>query len=434
MARDQFLVIGAGVAGLAAARALQDADRQGTVLEACSSVGGLTRSIHVDRYCFDYGGHLLHLSRYASPSDIPYAGLHNEDWTCIDRNSLCYVGGKMVRAPIQYHLGDLPEPLRSECIESYRSRPHHQSGTERSFMDYLISGFGESLARTFLIRQNEKTLASSLDRMSSGMAKRFFPPPDEEKILSGINGVSDHRTGYNSEYWYPRIGGIEILPQGLSSGLEPVHLLQEAVNIDLATHELRTRRGDVYEWDVMLSSMPLVQLCLITGNARLRELASLLSAVSTVIFNVGVRGTLAPALSDAHWVYVPGPDIPFYRFGVYSNFSQGMCGFGDAALYIEVGVPPEKLDGTCLLRLGERVLNSLDSIGWVSRDQVTCCVASRIRCGYVHHFIGMESTRSEILSILRQADVHPIGRYGRWDYMSMEDVIHDATCVVGGLT
>src|SRR6201996_9418744 len=93
------IVLGGGVAGLTATRALQEQGEPCLLLERCPTPGGLTRTVAAGEFCFDYTGHFLHLSRFATPADIPYAGLKTEDWMQVDRRSCCLVGGKLVNAP-----------------------------------------------------------------------------------------------------------------------------------------------------------------------------------------------------------------------------------------------------------------------------------------------------------------------------------------------
>src|SRR5271156_3455313 len=156
------LVLGGGISGLTAARVLQEQGRDYLLLERCPSVGGLTRTVEVGEFCFDYTGHFLHLSRHATPEDIPYSRLNNEDWSQITRRSCCFVGGKFITAPIQYNLGGLPPAIFTDCVNSYNSRPALLDGENATFRGYVVSGFGQALADLFLIPQNEKTMAVSL--------------------------------------------------------------------------------------------------------------------------------------------------------------------------------------------------------------------------------------------------------------------------------
>ncbi len=429
--KRRALVIGAGISGLAAARALRERSYETHVLESCPSIGGLTRTVRVGEFCFDYTGHLLHLSRYGTPSGVPYAGLRDEEWQRIDRRSLCLVGGRLITAPIQYHLAELPPEMLRACSASYETRPRLPDSDEVSFRDFIVSGFGQYLADIFLIPQNEKTMATSLDRLSIKAVKRFFPPPVDRLVRAGMVAGASSPAEYNSQFWYPKLGGIELLVEGLARGLDNISTLQEVVEVDLRSRTVRTRSGSTWTWDVLLSSMPLRTLCEITTDDELREWARELTHSSTISINLGIRGALAPELHAAHWIYVPDRSIPFYRVGVYSNISRGMCPLNCASLYVEVGVPGDELaDVDVAGDLQPRVLEALSALGWLRIDSVSCSVVHVMRCAYVQHTPGRERVFDSINERLAAHAVFPIGRYGLWDYTSMEDSIFSAISTV----
>ncbi len=173
--KRKTIVLGGGISGLTAARMLQQQRRKFLLLERCPTLGGLTRTVEVGEFCFDYTGHFLHLSRYATPADIPYANLKNKEWGRVERRSCCLVAGRLITAPIQYNLAELPPALFAECVSSYNERPILRPGQNASFRDFVISGFGQALADLFLIPQNEKTMSISLDRLSQHAVRRFSP-------------------------------------------------------------------------------------------------------------------------------------------------------------------------------------------------------------------------------------------------------------------
>src|SRR5690242_12667649 len=255
------LVLGGGISGLTAARVLQQHRKAYLLLERCPTVGGLTRSVDVSEFCFDYTGHFLHLSRYATPEDIPYASLKNDEWARINRRSCCYVGGKFVTAPIQYHLAELPPHLLTQCRESYEARPIASQSDTATFRDFMVSGFGQALADLFLIPQNEKTMAISLHRLSNRAVRRFFPPPDENLVRRGMHSgcasASNGTNGYNATFWYPKTGGISRLVDGLRAGLTHCAVNEDVVAIDLRNKTISSRTGNTVPWQVMFSSIPL---------------------------------------------------------------------------------------------------------------------------------------------------------------------------------
>lgn len=426
------VVVGGGIAGLTAARTLQSQGQRFALLERCPTLGGLTRTVEVGEFCFDYTGHFLHLSRYPTPADVPFAGLNNDDWTQVCRKSCCFVGGKLITAPIQYNLGELPPWLLAECVESYEMRPKGAQQENASFRDYIVNGFGERLADLFLIPQNEKTMAISLDRLSSGAVRRFFPAPDEALVRQGMRSDRPQDAlGYNANFWYPRVGGIGRLVEGLRRGLENCVVNQEVASIDLGEKTLTTVNGQGYRWNFMFSSMPLKELCRVTGDEDLIAEAKRLSHSSTISFNIGLRGELHPQFNGIHWIYVPDRDIPFYRVGFYSNISKGTCASGYSALYVEVGVTPEDLDRVDLVKcLQPEVVGWLEKLGWINSSDVVCVVTHIIRNAYVHHTDDRDRVVGSIISRLREHDIIPIGRYGLWDYTSMEDSMESAQAAV----
>jgi protoporphyrinogen oxidase len=430
-----IVVVGGGISGLTAARILQQQQRKFVLLEKCPTLGGLTRTIEVGEFCFDYTGHFLHLDRYSTPEDIPYANLKNQEWSRIQRRSYCFIGGKLVTAPIQYNLAELPQALFRKCVESYNQRPDLSNSEVATFRDYIVSGFGQALADLFLIPQNEKTMAIPLSSLSKHAVRRFFPAPDDKLVRMGMaaRATADAK-GYNSTFWYPKAGGIGRLVQGLRTGLRCCAVNQDIVGINIPDKTIRTSTGDMYGWDVMLTSMPLKALCEMTNDEELVWAAAELSNSSTISFNIGVRGPLPPEFQDVHWLYVPDRDIPFYRVGFYSNIGRGMCAPGYSALYVEVSVPSEEVDRTDLVKdLQPRVIRSLEELGWLHSGAVGCVVVHLMRHAYVHHTPSRDRAVSVILKRLRQANVLPIGRYGLWDYMSMEDSMESARAAVEGM-
>ena len=425
------IVIGGGLSGLTAARTLQQQGRNFILLERCPTLGGLTRTVEVGEFCFDYTGHFLHLSRYPTPSDIPFANLDNRDWMQVSRKSCCFVGNKFITAPIQYNLGELPPSILAECVKSYETRPPKNQHQNASFRDYIVNGFGERLADIFLIPQNEKTMAISLDRLSDCAVRRFFPAPNEELVRKGMRTGPKEDLGYNARFWYPKTGGIGHLVDGLRKGIENCTVHQTVASVDLNAKTLVTTTGETHRWDKLFSSMPLKDLCQITSDEELNAAAAELSNSSTVSFNIGIRGALRPEFQDVHWIYVPDRDIPFYRVGFYSNISQGTCASGHSAVYVEVGLSPVQADRIDLVNeLQPEVLRWLEKLSWISTREIVCVVTHTIRCAYVHHTKNRDQIVASILGYLRNRDVIPIGRYGLWDYTSMEDSIESAKTAV----
>jgi protoporphyrinogen oxidase len=428
---NKCIIIGGGISGLCAARTINDLGHYAQLLEQCPTLGGLTRTMEVGDFCFDYTGHFLHLSRYQTPAGIPFAGLNDDDWQLVNRRSCCYVAGKLIDAPIQYNIGQLPTGVCEEVVRSYEERPNFDESVSATFRDFIIQGFGQYLADLFLIPQNEKTMAIPLERLSSKAVKRFFPPPVEELVRAGMIKNASCTAEYNSTFWYPRIGGIGRLVNGLSSSLAGVHLRQPVTAIDFCAKTVQTKSGEIFPWDVMFPSMPLNTLCQISNDPDLRAAGKKLSHSSTISFNIGLNTPVKPKFEGIHWIYVPDRSIPFYRVGFYSNISKGTCTPGTSALYVEVGISSEDLLVPNIVKdLQPKVIAALEELGWIDSRDISCLVVNVIEHAYVHLTDERDRLVGDILERLHRYGVYPIGRYGLWDYTGMEDALESSMATV----
>jgi hypothetical protein len=184
---------------------------------------------------------------------------------------------------------------------------------------------------------------------------------------------------------------------------------------------VRTPEGD-FRFHRLLVSMPLKRFCEVSLDVRLRRLAAGLSQTKVLCLNFLYRGRLPARLGRPQWIYIPGRDLPFYRVGVYSHLPDDHAPAGHVSLYVETAwtgsaaTPP-------ISKHAARVVDFLDRLGWVRGADLKVAAANWIDCAYVHFTRRMPAVRDEIIAVLRENGVFPIGRYGRWDYLSMEDSI-----------
>ncbi|MGA1865778.1 MAG: protoporphyrinogen/coproporphyrinogen oxidase [bacterium] len=418
--KTDILIAGAGIAGCAAANELQANGIDYLLVEKNIEPGGLTRSISIDDAYFDYTGHFLNLARFKSPASLPHANLNDEDWMLVERKSSVFIDEEMVPAPLQYNLYYLPEALREKCIMAFRNRPKLKKII--SFKEYLQAGFGRGICDFFLFPYNEKIMDCNIEELSVESVKRFFPIPDPDMIERGYSIEGENLlTGYNSTFWYPKRSGIGLLAKGLAENLNNLLICCPVEKIDLNSRCAYTRGGKIY-FERMLTSIPLKRFCTLTNDPELHNLAAALRHTRVFCLNVLFKGIPPKVFKGSHWIYIPDKKVPFYRVGIYSHISPNMNPKRTTAFYVEVAFSDNKTLPVMSTLLDE-IFFCLEKVGWAKRQMCTVLTANWIDCAYVYFDHNRKETVEKIFNKLSHNKIHPIGRYGLWDYITMEDAI-----------
>ena len=97
---NHIVIIGAGPAGLTAARMLATKGARATVLEADTTVGGISRTVERDGWRFDIGGHRF-FTKVPEVEKLWHEILPDGDFLLRPRMSRIYYGGKFYDYPLK---------------------------------------------------------------------------------------------------------------------------------------------------------------------------------------------------------------------------------------------------------------------------------------------------------------------------------------------
>ncbi|MFN7974568.1 MAG: NAD(P)-binding protein [Acidobacteriota bacterium] len=416
----ETLVLGAGLAGLATGHVLARRGRPFLIVERERELGGLCRSIVRDGFAFDLTGHVLHM-RTDRVRDL-VRELLPDTFARVARRARIASHGVLVPYPFQVNLAPLPVEVQKECLLGFFAARARREGpidaTAVSFEEWIRGTFGEGIARHFMIPYNAKMWGVPLSEMSAEWTSWSVPVPTLEEVVDGALGHSDKAFGYNPEFLYPKTGGIEVLPRALARGLSVEH--DELCAVDLEAKLATFSSGAQIAYARLVSTLPLPELlrrasgldpAVAAGGARLRH-------VSVIVFNLGVDRA---GCSDAHWIYYADPEIPFYRVGFPSSFSAGVAPPGTSSMYVEISAAAVPAD---LGPLRGAVMGALERVGLLRpRDRIVCEEVVVIPHGYVIYDVARREALPAIWRELARHDVYSTGRYGAWEYGSMETAI-----------
>ena len=410
-----IVILGAGLAGLSAARHLPTGSAR--IFERAAHCGGHALTTEHEGFRFDRTGHLLHLRDASIRAWVEE--LLDGLLLSIERQARVWSHGVYTAYPFQANTWGLPREVVLECLDGFvRARLAPPPGPPASFEDFILRHFGTGIARHFMIPYNTKIWGVPPSEMTAQWCDRFVPVPSLEEVLDGALGPPRTELGYNARFAYPR-HGIGALPAALSRGL-PVETEREPVAIDPIARRVTLAGGEVVEFEALLSTIPLPLVVALCGEAappEVRTAAGRLRCTPLHYLDVGLAG---PVPTDLHWAYVPEERWPFYRVGVYTNFSAELAPPGRASLYVELA----SRDAPDLATLAPRVIEGLSARGLVAGPaDVSFMLPRRLDFAYVVYDRAWSDSRGRAIEWLESQRIICAGRYGAWNYSSMEDAL-----------
>ncbi len=407
-------ILGAGLTGLAAARHLQAKQVDYRLFERDSQAGGLARTDFEAGYGFDRTGHLLHLSDPELERDT--LALFDEPPRLLERRSQIFSSGVYTDYPFQANVRGLPPEVAYRCLLDFITASQRPATNTADFESYCRTHFGDAITEQFMLPYNERLLGVPLREITTDWCDRFVPRPKLEDVLAGAVGLPRPALGYNSRFYYPA-GGIGELPRVLARGLRSLELNCSPNALDLKRRRLHFG-GRVVEYEQLLSSLPLPSLLALAVELPddLRQAGGQLRCTSLSYLDLALR---SPPRQDWHWCYVPERRFPFYRVGAYSAFSSQMAPPGGGSVYVELA----DRDVTELNQVLPGVLRGLSELGYLEESQLEFARLRRLPFAYVIYDQQRRSNLDRVLAYLAEHGVISTGRYGGWNYSSMQDAL-----------
>lgn len=417
------VILGGGLTGLSAACHL--APVPSLVLEREAEVGGLCRTRVEDGFTFDCTGHLLHLrdGGVRALVDRLLPGRFDRH----DRRAQIFSKGIYTPYPFQANLHGLPAGVVKECVSDFveaqvRRASSGEPDLDRlSFREWVEGTFGSGIARHFMLPYNSKLWRTDLDEVECGWVSWSIPRPTLKEVLDGAFGATVRGLGYNPTFSYPKTGGISVLPEALARRCPEVRLNCAVATVDARARTVTLEGGATVAYEALISTLPLDRLLAMTRGLPpdLPAVGRKLRAVRVLNLSLGID---REPLSDAHWIYFPEPEYSFYRVGFPGNLSAALAPRGCSPIYVERSVlRDEAFDGEEVVA---RALDDLRRAGilW-KRDRVVYRSLSVLDPAYVIYDRFRARSVPAVLGALESLGIHSAGRFGAWEYSSMEGAI-----------
>lgn len=400
------IIIGAGITGLTYAHFTTNPY---AIIEADDHIGGLCNTIRQDGFVWDYSGHFFHF-QHSEIAKLIQQHIKSDELLEIHKCTQIKYNNRMIDFPFQKNIYQLDNVEYNECLHDLLEE-NEIEGT--SFKSMLYAKFGRAISEKFLIPYNEKLYATDLDRLDKDAMGRFFPNVNKEDILR--DSCPQNKESYNESFYYPKNGAIQYVNAVAKDvSREAISLNERVVAIDMQKHEIQTSQRKIV-YNHLISTIPLIDLARL-AKVHFQEDAFTWNKV--LVLNLGFD---SPAMDKHnHWVYFPEKKFCFYRVGYYSNIIPS----NRMSLYVEIGLDKEAEIDVC--EMLKRVLHDLHEADVLSNQHLISWHSVIINPAYVHITKDCQKETKRIKSLLEKNDVYSIGRYGSWNYSSIEDNMIEA--------
>jgi protoporphyrinogen oxidase len=279
-----------------------------------------------------------------------------------------------------------------------------------------------------MVPYNEKIWNFPTERMSAHWVEGRIPMPPMEDVIKSALGIETEGYTHQSVFSYPASGRIEALVHALEKGLEgkiltgfPVRTLRYRNGIWEAGDGRRIASGDR-----IVSTIPLQELagCLDDVPPEVDAAVKNLRYNSVACIQIGIRGTVPPL----SWVYIPDRDLsPANRISFPSNYSSRVAPDGYSSILAEVtfneGDPVSRMTDD---DLADRVIESLERMGFLSADNVVYLAVDRQRYAYVVYDLEYLENVRIARTYFQELGIALVGRFSQFEYLNMDGCIRNA--------
>jgi len=403
------IILGAGIAGIAAAYELKQNDIDSIILEKNNSWGGLLDNFEINGFRFDK---FVHFS--FAKSDYVNDIFYKTPFIKHKPLSSNYYKGIWLKHPAQNNLYPLNKDEQDKILHDFKARKESNVSEISNYEEWLRIQYGDYFAENFpMIYTKKYWTVNAKDLETKWVGKRMYKPSIEE-IENGCNTDVTPNTYYTKEMRYPKQGGYKSFLKPMINGLT-IKTNSKVEYIDLRKKKVSLTNKQSYNFENLISSLPLTEICKLIINvpSEVLNASKKLNYTSGYLISLGFN---KPDIANKLWFYIYDQNILPAR--VYSpslkspNNAPKGCSSMQAEIYFNKGVKLDKTDSDIL---EETVVKFVEMGLFKHEDLIVKDIRSEKYANVIFDH-NIYKNRKIVLDYLSKNNIISVGRFGEWEY------------------
>lgn len=411
-------ILGAGISGLSTA--FHAGHARCEIYEAKHHYGGHMVSTTRDGFTWDDGPHVSfteneHVRTLFADS---VEGAFEEAEPIVTN----YYRGHWIDHPAQSNLHQVPEPLRTQCLESFLEIRSRELRKPQNYQDWIEQAFGPVFANTFPAAYTRKYWTTEPANLGTDWIGSRVHYPSVEDVTGGYKGPLGRSTYWVKKFRYPSRGGFGAYARGLAHGAR-IHYGKTLEWLHFGKRKLGFSDGRVADYDTLVSTLPLPVLIGLAEDAPadVREAAALLRCTNLFLIEVAVRH---PSKRQDQWLYVYDEDKLTTRISITEKFSPNNAPPSCTGLLVEVYGSAYRALPTNRAEVAARVQRELVEMGLIENLDAVISVHVRfVPWGQVIYDHNRRPALGILEPFLDRVGVHSVGRFAEWGYLMTHDCV-----------
>ena len=353
------IILGAGLAGLSSSYHL---NHECEIFEKQDHCGGHIYSHKINGFTWDEGPHVS-FTKYEYVKKFFEESVGGEflEYPVYPTN---YYKGHWVAHPAQTNLYALPEPIRTECLNSFlesRSKidPSYQP---KDYKEWLHMAFGPRFADEFPAIYTLKYWTTPPENLTTDwVGERVFYPQVED-VKAGYIEAPKTTKHYQTSVRYPKHGGYFSYANKLKKQAK-IRYNKEVTRIDLDNKTLYFGDGSQQKYNRLINTFALPEFILKTdAPADIKQAAEALSCSEVLLVNV-VANHPPPNINQ--WLYVYDRDKYSTRISYTDLFAPENGVTGKSGLQVEVYFSKYHQQKESVSHIADKVCQELVEMGLI---------------------------------------------------------------------